>query len=143
MPYHPGLASEDAEAAFGEVDYRLLRRRLIRDIACGIVDRDEACEIDPELLRVARSAAPHTGGSCPLCNEDELRLVAYVFGPRLGRGGKCVGSDHDLQRIARRQGHFVSYEVEVCAKCGWNFLLRRYPLRYSQRVCVWVLFIFI
>jgi len=128
VPYHPGLASEDAEAAFGEVDYRLQRRRLLRDIAYGIVDRDEACEIHPELLRVARSAAPHTGGSCPLCNEDELRLVAYVFGPRLGPGGKCVVSDHELQRIARRQGHFVSYEVEVCAKCGWNYLLRRYPL---------------
>ena len=110
MPFHPGLASEDAEAGFGEVDYRLQRQRLLRDIASGIVDRAEACEIHPELIRVARKAAPRMGNSCPLCNENELRLVAYVFGPRLGPGGR-------------------SYEVEVCAKCGWNHLLRRYPLR--------------
>lgn len=129
MPFHPGLASEDAEAGFGEVDYRLQRQRLLRDIASGIVDRAEACEIHPELIRVARKAAPRMGNSCPLCNESELRLVAYVFGPRLGPGGRCVISDDELQRIARRQGDFVSYEVEVCAKCGWNHLLRRYPLR--------------
>lgn len=128
MPFHPGIASEDAEACFGEIDYRLQRRRLLRDVARGIAGRDEACEIHPELLRVARNAAPLMGDSCPLCNENELRLVAYVFGPRLGPGGKCVVSDHELQRIALRQGHFVSYEIEVCAKCGWNHLLRQYPL---------------
>ena len=129
MPFHPGIASEDAEAGFGEVNYRLQRQRLLRDIASGIADRAEACEIHPELIRVARKAAPRMGDSCPLCNENELRLVAYVFGPRLGPGGRCVISDDELQRIARRQGDFVSYEVEVCAKCGWNHLLRRYPLR--------------
>ncbi|HJM20386.1 MAG TPA: DUF5318 family protein [Acidimicrobiales bacterium] len=129
MPFHPGVATDDTDISFGEVDYRLQRRRLLRDVERGIVDPAEVCDVHPELIRVARNVAPHTGGSCPLCSEKELRLVAYVFGPRLGPGGKCVVSDEELQRIARRQGDFVSYEVEVCATCGWNHLLRRYPLR--------------
>ena len=112
----------------GEVDYRLQRRRLLSDIESGLVDRAEACDIHPELLRVARNAAPKTGEDCPLCLKADIRVVAYVFGPRLGAGGKCVISDDELQRISRRQGAFVSYEVEVCASCGWNHLLRRYPL---------------
>ena len=128
MPFHPVIANEQVETSFGEVDYRLQRRRLLRDIARGVADRGEACEAPPELIRVARTAAPRMEERCPLCAENELRLVAFVFGPRLGPGGRCVVSDEELQRIARRQGDFVSYEVEVCAKCGWNHLLRRYPL---------------
>ena len=118
----------DLTRGSGEVDYRLQRRRLLSDIDRGLIDRAEACDIHPELLRVARNAAPKSGENCPLCLKEDIRLVAYVFGPRLGAGGKCVISDEELQRISRRQGKFVSYEVEVCASCGWNHLLRRYPL---------------
>jgi len=118
----------DLTRGSGEVDYRLQRRRLLSDIDRGLVDRAEACDIHPELLRVARNAAPKSGEDCPLCFTEDIRLVAYVFGPRLGAGGKCVISDAELQRISQRQGKFVSYEVEVCASCGWNHLLRRYPL---------------
>jgi len=110
------------------VDYRLQRRRLLADIEAGLVDRSEVCDIHPELLRVARNAATPIGRECPLCEEGDLRLVAYVFGPRLGGGGKCVVNDDELQRLARRRGEFVSYEVEVCPECGWNHLVRRYPL---------------
>jgi len=128
VQFHPGLASDDEVQGPAEIDYRLQRRRLLRDIERGVVDREEACEIHPELLRVARNAAPTINELCPLCNDQELRIVAYVFGPRLGPGGKCVISDEELQKIARRKGIFISYEVEVCTACGWNHLRRRYPL---------------
>ena len=49
------------------------------------------------------------------------------FNERYYLAGKYI-SDEELQRISRRQGKFISYEVEVCATCGWNHLLRRYPL---------------
>ena len=124
----PHLVKSDLTKGSGEVDYRLQRRRLLSDIESGVVDRAEACDIHPELLRVARNAVPQSGEDCPLCSKEDIRLVAYVFGPRLGAGGKCVISDEELQRISRRQGKFISYEVEVCATCGWNHLLRRYPL---------------
>ncbi len=128
MQFQPGLASEDEVQGPAEIDYRLQRRRLLRDIERGNVDREEAREIHPELLRVARNTAPTIDELCPLCHDAELRIVAYVFGPRLGPGGKCVISDEELQKIARRKGRFTSYEVEVCAVCGWNHLRRRYPL---------------
>jgi len=128
VQFEPGLASKDEIESRAEIDYRLQRRRLLRDIECGVVDREEACDVHPELLRVARNAAPTINESCPLCHDNELRIVAYVFGPRLGPGGKCVVSDEELQKVARRKGRFTSYEVEVCAGCGWNHLRRRYPL---------------
>ena len=99
MQFHPGLASDDEVQGPAEIDYRLQRRRLLRDIERGVVDREEACEIHPELLRVARNAAPTINELCPLCNDQELRIVAYVFGPRLGPGGKCVISDEELQKL--------------------------------------------
>jgi hypothetical protein len=122
------MAARDLASGLGSVDYRLQRRRLLADIEAGLVARSEACDIHPELLRVARNAALSTGRGCPLCDVGELRLVAYVFGPRMGGGGKCVVSDDELQRLARRRGDFVAYEVEVCADCGWNHLVRRYSL---------------
>ena len=125
------MAARDVASGVGTVDYRLQRRRLLADIEAGVVDRSEACDIHPELLRVARNVALPIGRDCPLCDPGDpggLRLVAYVFGPRLGGGGKCVVNDEELQRLAKRQGEFVAYEVEVCTDCGWNHLVRRYPL---------------
>ncbi|WP_428115880.1 DUF5318 family protein [Candidatus Poriferisodalis sp.] len=112
----------------GSVDYRLRRRRLLADVEAGTVSRSEACDAHPDLIRAARNAAPPLGRDCPLCPDGDLRIVGYVFGPRLGSGGKCVVSDAELQRLAQRNGNFVAYEVEVCPKCGWNHLIRRYPL---------------
>ena len=124
----PHIAPEPAPAVPGSVDYRLRRRRLLADVEAGVISRAEACDAHPDLLRAARNAAPPLGRSCPLCPDGDLRIVGYVFGPRMGSGGKCVLSDVELQRVAQRNGSFVAYEVEVCPKCGWNHLIRRYPL---------------
>ena len=124
----PYIAPEPASPVPGSVDYRLKRRRLLADVEAGVVSRAEACDAHPELLRAARNAAPPLGRSCPLCPDGELRIVGYVFGPRMGSGGKCVLSDAELQRVARRRGNFVAYELEVCPDCGWNHLIRRYPI---------------
>ena len=79
MQFVPQLTKIDATQELGEVDYRLQRRRLLSDIERGVVDRAEACDVHPELLRVARNAAPRSAEDCPLCLKDELRLVAYVL----------------------------------------------------------------
>jgi hypothetical protein len=128
VTFHPGIAAADAAAGRGAVDYRLQRMRLIADVEAGMADRSEVCDVHPELLRVARNVAQPTGEDCPICDKTELRTICYVFGPRLGGGGKCVTSLEDRQRLARRSGDFSCYDVEVCAGCGWNHLLRRYPL---------------
>jgi len=123
--FHPGLAARDQAEGLGSVDYRLQRRRTLRDVRAGIVARNEVCDAHPELLRVARSGAPDLGGLCPVCEDNRVVKVAYVFGPRLPAGGKLALNQMELDRIAERSGQFASYEIEVCGSCGWNHLLRR------------------
>ena len=84
MSFVRGVDSQNHSEISSEVDYRLQRRRVLRDIELGTIDRSEVCDPHPELLRVARKIAPKTSEMCPLCPQNELRLVAYVFGPRLG-----------------------------------------------------------
>jgi len=124
----PRIAPEPAPAVPGSVDYRLRRRRLLADVEAGVVSRAEACDAHPDLLRAARNAAPPLGRRCPLCPDGDLRIVGYVFGPRMGSGGKCVLSDAELQRVARRNGSLMSYELGVCPGCCSSHLIRKYPL---------------
>ena len=128
MKFHPGLVAKDAADGVGSVDYRLQRRRTLREVREGIIARNEVCDAHPELLRVARNSAPETGDTCPICEEQQLASVTYVFGPRLPAGGKLALNQTELDRIAKRSGTFATYEVEVCASCGWNHLLRRQVL---------------
>lgn len=128
MTFHPGLVAADAAAGAGAVDYRLQRQRVVADVHAGIVDRSDACDIHPELLRAARNVAVPGPDECPICDATGLRTLSYVFGPRLGAGGKLVATLDEMQRLARRSGEFVCYEVECCVECGWNHLRRRFPL---------------
>ena len=48
--------------------------------------------------------------------------VTYVFGPRLPKGGRCVTSDRELDRLAARKSVSQGYVVEVCTGCRWNHL---------------------
>ncbi|MGZ0214571.1 MAG: DUF5318 family protein [Acidimicrobiales bacterium] len=86
MPFDPGSIDKNVSPGSGVVDYKLQRLHFLKSIETGEIDRSEACEIHPELLRVARSVAPLLGRNCPLCDDGQLRIVAYVFGPRLGGG---------------------------------------------------------
>ncbi len=117
--------ARDAAEGVGTVDYRLQRRRTLREVREGTIARNEVCDAHPELMRVARHSAPATGQDCPVCEDHPLVSVTYVFGPRLPAGGKLALSSSDLERISNRSGTFASYEVEVCGGCGWNHLLRR------------------
>ncbi|HCB33921.1 MAG TPA: hypothetical protein DEP66_00455 [Acidimicrobiaceae bacterium] len=128
MAPQTGAAFADTSARSATIDYRLRRRRLLNDIRAGVVSATDACDAHPELLRVARNAAAPLDEPCPICDDGELRMVGYVFGPRLGGGGKCVVSDAELARLAQRRGSFQTYEMEVCPDCGWNHLLRRYRI---------------
>ncbi|MBK7320924.1 MAG: DUF5318 family protein [Candidatus Microthrix sp.] len=55
-----------------------------------------------------------------------LRLVRYVFGPRLPSGGRAVASAKGNEPIGRRKGDFRCYVIEVCTACAWNHLLRTF-----------------
>src|SRR5207244_3587443 len=67
------------------------------------------------------------------CEDDDLVLVSFVFGPRLPAHGRCVGSREELAKLASRSAERVCYVVEVCPGCSWYNLLRTFALRLTAR----------
>ena len=112
----------------GTVDYRLLREATAAGVKAGRIDRADACDAQPELLRAARCYSEPTDEPCPLCSAGPLTLVRYVFGPRLPAHGRCVSTPGDWERIRRRKGDFTCYVVEVCLDCAWNHLRSRFAV---------------
>ncbi len=112
----------------GSIDYRLARRRLLRQFRAGEVFASDICDAQRELLRVAGNASVPARQPCPVCGERQLRIVRFVFGPRLPSGGRAVTSAAELRRLAGRQGDHRCYEVEVCLDCRWNHLQSTYLL---------------
>ena len=113
----------------GEVDYRLSRAARLAALRSGRISRGEACDAQPELLRNAASASRRTRRPCPICEERQLLVeVTYVFGPRLPKSGRCITRSGELATLAARAGRHEAYIVEVCTTCGWNHLVRSYPL---------------
>ena len=112
----------------GNISYLLERNRVLRQYERGELSRSDICDAHSELIRAARHYSEKTSDPCPICEKESLRIVSYVFGPRLPSHGRCVNSAGDLDRIRRRKGTFTCYMVEVCAQCSWNHLLRSYTL---------------
>ncbi|HKY16990.1 MAG TPA: DUF5318 family protein [Microthrixaceae bacterium] len=112
----------------GSVDYRLARQRALRGLRKGDADRADFCDAQAELVRVAVSCSERAGEPCPVCDGEELRVVRFVFGPRLPKGGRCVSSELELRRLAHRAGEHRCYVVEVCPQCRWNHLLSTHLL---------------
>jgi hypothetical protein len=112
----------------GSVDHRLARRHLINEYHRGRLRRDQVCDAHPELMRAARQLGTPTTTPCPICDEDHLVLVTYVFGPRLPKHGRCVTTRTELDRFKRSREAFTAYLVEACRTCSWHHLLRVVPL---------------
>jgi hypothetical protein len=112
----------------GVVDHRLARRALINEYRRGRLARHQVCDAHPELVRAARSVGRPTASDCPICDDDKLVLVTYVFGPRLPAHGRCVTSTRELHQLNRRRDQYQAYVVEVCPGCSWHHLLRVLPI---------------
>lgn len=112
----------------GEIDYRLARQSVLRQVRAGELSTLDVCDAHPELRRAAVEYSTPTNDDCPICSDGTIALVSYVFGPRLPAHGRCVNSAADLQRIRRRKGTFTCYVVECCPECAWNHLRRAYVL---------------
>ena len=134
MPTWSHTVNGAASHGPGEIDYRLARQALISEYRKGRLARHEVCDAHPELRRAATEIGDRTAQLCPICEDDNVVLVSYVFGPRLPAHGRCVTSRKELQALARRSGTFTCYVVEVCPTCGWNHLARTFllnPVRTS------------
>lgn len=128
VPFHNAVSPAELAEAGGDIDYRLARQSVLRAFREGRVGTDEICDAHPELMRVARSSGEPTQRRCEVCDDVDLVQVRYVFGPRLSKGGRCVTTAAELERIAARKGTFTCYTVEVCPGCGWNHLARSHVL---------------
>lgn len=112
----------------GVIDHRLARRALVNEYRRGRLRRDQICDAHPELIRAARNVGQRSRTVCPICEEDQLVLVTYVFGPRLPKHGRVATSMGDLAAFNRRREEFAAYVVEACCTCRWHHLLRVLPL---------------
>lgn len=112
----------------GQIDYRLIRRHAVDEFKRGRLSRLEVCDAQPELLRAAVNCGRPTAERCPICDDEQLRLVSFVFGPRLPAHGRCITTAKELDRLGRRVDTFACYMVEVCPGCRWNHLVRSFPI---------------
>src|SRR5439155_23965297 len=60
----------------GMIDYTLAKRALIREAKIGVLSQSELCDAHPELLRAARYVGEPTNSDCPVCERENLVLLA-------------------------------------------------------------------
>jgi hypothetical protein len=133
MTFRPeSLRGARPDAGPGQIDYRLVRKHTVDEFKRGRLSRIDVCDAQPELLRAARNCGRTGQQVCPICEEEQIVLVSFVFGPRLPAHGRCVTSAKELDRLDRRTGQLACYVVEVCPSCAWNHLLRSFPLGGRQ-----------
>jgi hypothetical protein len=112
----------------GAIDYRLMRRSIISEFKKGRLAQHEVCDAHPELVRAARNVGEATREDCPICEETQLVLVTFVFGPRLPAHGRCITSKAELAKLNKTKDDMAAYVVEVCPECFWNHLARTFIL---------------
>src|ERR1700744_4655344 len=110
-----------------QVEYRIVRNGLVKEVERGRVQKIDVCDAHPELLRAARNVGRPTKESCPICDQCRLVKVTFVFGAKLPAGGRCPGTAAELAQLCRRPEPVLCYEVEVCPECAWHHLMRKYP----------------
>jgi hypothetical protein len=115
------------------VDHRLSRRHLINEFHRGRLRQDQVCDAHPELIRAARNVGSSATISCPICEQPELKLITYVFGPRLPSHGRVVSTAKELATLNARPDELTAYVVEACVSCRWHHLLRVLPVGRSRR----------
>ena len=128
MSFRPEAMRGAGPIGSGTIDYRLARQAVVSEYRKGRLAQHEVCDAHPELQRAARECGTPTEMDCPICEDENLVLVSYVFGPRLPAHGRCITSKPELAKLAKRRDELACYVVEVCPACSWNHLTRTFPL---------------
>jgi hypothetical protein len=113
----------------GVIDYTLAKRALIRNFRRGLLSKLEICDAHPELLRAARYLGAQARRPCPVCESDELRLLAYVFAEGMKQDNGRPFEVKEARAIAAGQQGGACYVVEVCTDCNWNHLAEAFMTR--------------
>lgn len=105
------------------IDFRMLRRAYIKRVREGEVSLREACDAHRDLVRAAERYGSSRRTPCPICSQQHLRTVTYMFGPRLPRSGRCITTQREMDEYSRSRIRYTGYLVEVCVSCQWHHLL--------------------
>lgn len=114
----------------GRIDYRMARRAVLRDLESGLRSVQDVCDAHPDLVRAGANIGTDVDDACPVCDEDTLRHVTYIFTGRAGKkgeSGRAVPGD-SLAAQVKRHGDLNVYTVEVCPACHWHHLVESYWL---------------
>ena len=118
----------------GQVTYRLARNAVVSEYQKGRLSRMDVCDAHPELIRAAAGVGEPTEELCPICEEHNVVLVSYAFGPGLPASGRCVVTKAELARASRAStGELACYVVEVCPACRWNHLAHTFVVAARRR----------
>jgi len=132
MPFRPESIKGVAPGTPGEIDYRLARQALVSEFRKGRLAQHEVCDAHPELIRAARNVGDESSRVCPICEDANVVLVTYVFGPRMPAHGRCVTTKAEMLRLKKTGDELACYVVEVCPLCKWNHLARTFLLSAVQ-----------
>jgi hypothetical protein len=109
-------------ARLGVVNYTLAKRSILRDARRGLLALTDICDAHPELLRAARHVGEQASRQCPVCERNDLRLLAYVYADELKRDNGRVWAIDKALAITASCRNGTCYIVEVCTRCSWNHL---------------------
>ena len=110
------------------VDYSLRKRALLREVLAGRVGTHEVCDASPYLKSAARFHGEPTELRCPICRQENLTLVHYIYGDELRQSAGQARSLAELSALAATLREFQVYVVEVCRSCDWNHLIEQFLL---------------
>lgn len=114
------------------VDHALARRALLRSLFGGglftTTSSYDVCDASVFLVRAAQAYGVVTDRTCPICRREQLQEVSWVYGDDIGDCSGSARSAAQLAALDRAYPDFAVHEVEVCAGCRWNHLVRSYRL---------------
>lgn len=112
-----------------EMSYALQRRATLealrRPTRAMVPD---PCDAEPILVRSALHHGEPSQVPCPICENDRLANLNYVFGSQLGQYSGRIKSTDELVEMQDEFGEFKVCVVEVCTDCGWNHMITSYLL---------------
>lgn len=107
-----------------ELSHEWQRRTTLRDLHQGLLLADAYLDADHLLITAARFHGFEAQVACPVCKQDALRYVRWVYGDNLGRRSGTARDEAEIARLVEEVGPITVHLVEVCESCKWNFLLK-------------------
>ena len=108
------------------IDYALQRKARLAEVHSGRRAVADVCDASPYLLRAAKFHGRPSPTLCPICRKEQVTLVSWVFGDKLGQVSGSARTTEEIARLAGTAEEFSVHVVEVCRTCSWNHLVQSY-----------------